>query len=61
MTEAAVPSTRFRLVDAGTKLAGVGLLAGALEVGIASTPGLVLALAGIAVGVSTAFVSEDSI
>jgi hypothetical protein len=51
---------RHRLLDTASKLLGLALLSGALEVGIASAPGAVLAIAGIAAGVSTVFVSEDS-
>ena len=60
MAEAIRLGSRYRLLDRATKLAGLALLAGALEVGIASTPGLALALAGAALGVCTVFVSEDS-
>ena len=60
MTEAVLSGRTYRLVDAATKLVGVGLLAGALEVGIVSTPGVALALAGALLGVSTVFVSDDT-
>lgn len=56
----ALPARRYRLVDAATKLLGVGLLAGAFDAGIASATGAALALAGLALGVSTVFVTEDT-
>lgn len=52
---------RYRLFDVGTKLAGLLLVSLALEVGIASATGLVLALAGVAVGVCTVFITEDTL
>lgn len=60
MAELALPVRRYRLVDAATKLLGVGLLAGAFDTGIASATGVTLALAGLALGVSTVFVTEDT-
>ena len=60
MAEANQFAPSYRLLDRATKLAGLGLVAGALEVGISSTPGLALALAGAALGVCTVFVSEDT-
>ncbi len=61
MSESATGQRRYRLLDVGTKLAGLGLLSLALETGIASAAGLALALAGVAVGVSTVFVSETNL
>jgi hypothetical protein len=60
VSEVALSGRSYRLVDATTKLVGVGLLTGALEVGITSTPGVALALAGALLGVSTVFVTEDT-
>jgi hypothetical protein len=54
----ALPERRYRTVDAATKLVGVALVAGALEAGIGSAPGLALALAGVALGVCTVFITE---
>lgn len=51
---------RVRLLDIGTKLAGLALVSLALEAGIASAIGLTLALAGVAVGVCTVFITEDT-
>lgn len=59
MTDHALAGRTYRFVDAGTKLAGLALLVGALELGIASAPGAALALAGAALGVSTVFVMEE--
>jgi hypothetical protein len=51
---------QFRYLDAGTKLAGVAIMAIGLAVGIETAPGLVLAVAGVSLGVSTAFHTEDT-
>ncbi|MFB6085861.1 MAG: hypothetical protein ABEJ84_03495 [Halodesulfurarchaeum sp.] len=51
---------RYRLLDAGTKLGGVALIAVGLETGIESAPGLALALVGVLLGVSTVFITENS-
>ncbi|MFB6134415.1 MAG: hypothetical protein ABEJ55_05455 [Halanaeroarchaeum sp.] len=61
MSDLARSASSYRLVDAATKLAGVALLVGALELGIASAPGVALALVGAALGVSTVFVTEESL
>ncbi|MFB6152661.1 MAG: hypothetical protein ABEJ27_00270 [Halodesulfurarchaeum sp.] len=47
-------------IDPLTKLAGVGFVAAALEVGITSAPGLGLALAGGILGVCTVFITEET-
>lgn len=60
MTDLACSGQTYRIVDSATKLLGVGLLAGGLELGIVSAPGMALALAGAILGVSTVFVSEDT-
>lgn len=60
MSEFVLTHRTYRYLDAATKLGGVGLLAVALEVGIASTQGVALALAGALLGVSTVFVTEDT-
>ncbi|MFW5905423.1 MAG: hypothetical protein ACOCUO_01085 [archaeon] len=59
MTDVALSGRTYRVLDVATKLVGVALLALALETGIASAPGLALALAGALLGVSTGFVSEE--
>ncbi|MFB6114190.1 MAG: hypothetical protein ABEJ58_08850 [Halodesulfurarchaeum sp.] len=59
MTEIAVSGRARRFLDATTKLTGVLLLAVAFEVGIVSTAGVSLALAGTLLGVCTVFVTED--
>lgn len=51
---------RYRLLDVGTKLAGLVLVSLALERGIGSTTGAVLALAGVGLGVCTVFVTEEN-
>ncbi|MFB6266071.1 MAG: hypothetical protein ABEI31_00310 [Halodesulfurarchaeum sp.] len=47
-------------IDPLTKLAGVVLVAAALEIGIGSAPGLGLALAGGFLGVCTVFITEET-
>lgn len=59
MTDFTLTDRSYRYVDTGTKLAGVALLAGAFELGIASAPGAALALAGALFGVSTVFVTKE--
>lgn len=56
----ALTDRQFRYLDAGTKLAGVGIMAIGLAVGIETAPGLALVLAGVLLGVSTAFHTEDT-
>lgn len=60
VTDLVFSGQTYRIVDTVTKLLGVGLLAGALELGIVSAPGMALVLAGGILGVSTVFVSEDT-
>jgi len=60
VSEVLLTHRTYRLVDTATKLVGVGLFAGALDLGIASTPGAILALAGVALGVSTVFITEHT-
>ncbi|MGM0398015.1 MAG: hypothetical protein ACQEQY_03385 [Halobacteriota archaeon] len=60
MTDLALAGRTYRFLDAATKLAGVALLVGALELGIASAPGAALAIAGALFGVSTVFVTEET-
>ncbi|UWG48542.1 Uncharacterized protein HSRCO_2273 [Halanaeroarchaeum sp. HSR-CO] len=60
MTDVALAGRTYRFLDVATKLAGVALLVGALELGIASAPGATLALAGAVLGVSTVFVTEET-
>jgi hypothetical protein len=55
-----IGSRTYRWLDAGTKLAGVGVIAIGLETGIESAPGLALALAGALLGVSTVFITTQS-
>lgn len=59
MTELALSTESYRYVDVGSKLLGVALVAGALETGIASAPGIALAFAGAVSGVSTVFLTEE--
>ncbi|MDR5656432.1 hypothetical protein RH831_04460 [Halodesulfurarchaeum sp. HSR-GB] len=53
-----VSTRQYRWLDRLTKLGGVALLAGALETGIATAPGLALALAGVLLGGCTAICTE---
>lgn len=59
MSELVLSRRAYRLLDAATKLGGVGLLALALDVGIVSAPGAALVLAGVLLGVCTVFVTKD--
>lgn len=60
MSEVVLGHRAYRAVDVATKLVGVALFAGALDLGIASAPGAALALAGVVLGVSTVFVTEHT-
>lgn len=60
MTDVALHGRTYRIVDVVTKLIGVVLIVAALETGIASAPGLALALVGALLGVSTVFVTEET-
>ncbi|MFC7045736.1 hypothetical protein ACFQH6_10250 [Halobacteriaceae archaeon GCM10025711] len=55
---ATLPSRTYRRVDVATKLAGLVLVAFALEAGIASAAGVPLAIGGAALAVCTVFISE---
>ena len=50
---------QYRWLDVGTKLGGIALIAVGLETGIVSAPGLVFALAGVLLGVSTVFITHS--
>ena len=58
MSSASLTSRRYRFLDVVSKLAGVGLLAGGLELGITSAPGIAIAGLGVIIGVSTVFISR---
>jgi hypothetical protein len=58
VTDLVLSGRQYRAVDAATKLAGVALVAGGLELGIGSTAGGALAFAGVALGVCTVFFTE---
>ena len=49
----------YRLVDTATKLAGVALVAGGLELGLSTTPGALLGLAGAALATLTVFLDHQ--
>jgi hypothetical protein len=49
---------QYRWLDRTTKLLGVGLIAAGLAVGGGTTLGVVLALAGAAVGLCTVFIDR---
>jgi len=55
----ALSARRYRLVDAATKVVGVVLVGGALEVG-PSTTGLALGTAGVLAATATVFVDRKS-
>jgi hypothetical protein len=50
---------QYRRLDVLSKLVGLAAIALALDVGIASAPGLALAVTGLLVGVSTVFVTKS--
>ena len=60
VTELVLSRRTHRYVDAFSKLLGVGLLAGGLELGITSAPGAALALLGTLLGVITVFLTENT-
>lgn len=49
---------RYRWLDRGSKLAGLGLIVAGLEVGGGTVTGLVLAALGVAIGVVTVFIDS---
>ena len=51
---------RYRLLDVVSKLVGLALLSLSFETGIVSIAGAALAIAGIAAGVCTVFITEDT-
>lgn len=53
-----LPARAYRVVDAVTKLAGVGLVAAGLEAGGATPAGLALGACGAALGLTTVFVGR---
>lgn len=55
-----VPARTYRLLDYGTKLGGLALIAAGLEVGGSTVPGLVLGISGAALGLATVFIGNDS-
>jgi hypothetical protein len=55
----AVSARRYRWLDRGTKLTGVALIAGGLEVGGSTPTGIVLAMLGVAIGVSTVIIDKQ--
>ncbi|GGN87296.1 MULTISPECIES: hypothetical protein [Haloarcula] len=60
MTDLATLSARqYRLLDATSKLLGVALVAGGLEAGGSTPPGLALALAGVACATATVFLTHE--
>lgn len=50
----------YRWLDIGTKLLGLALVVGALEVGITSALGLTLAISGVLIGICTVFITEET-
>ena len=52
-------SPSHRRVDTTSKLVGLALIAAGLEVGPASTAGLLLVVSGIACGTATAFTDNE--
>lgn len=56
----ALSDRQFRILDVATKLIGVALIAIGLETGIATAPGVGLVIAGVLLGVSTAFHMEET-
>jgi len=50
---------RYRVLDTTTKLLGLALVAGGLEVGGSTPTGLALAVAGVASATLTVFLSHE--
>lgn len=48
---------QYRWLDRVTKLLGIGLIAGGLEVGSATPIGAILAVAGVLIGISTVVIT----
>ncbi|MFB6139813.1 MAG: hypothetical protein ABEJ26_05205 [Halosimplex sp.] len=59
MSALAVSGRSYRWLDRLSKLAGVALLAAGLAVGGETPAGIALAVAGVACGLLTVFVSEQ--
>ena len=59
-TKRSLPSGTYRWVDITTKLGGLVLVAGGLEAGITSALGVALAFAGVLLGVSTVFITQNT-
>jgi hypothetical protein len=60
VTSAATLSPRrYRWLDRVTKLAGVGLIAGGLEVGGGTAAGIALAAAGVCIGLVTTVLGSE--
>ena len=56
---ATLSARRYRWLDRATKLAGVGLVAGGLEVGGGTAAGIALAAAGVAIGLATTVLETE--
>lgn len=56
---ATLPARRYRWLDRVTKLVGVGLIAGGLEVGGSTAPGVALAAAGVCIGLITVLLRSE--
>ncbi|WP_433630161.1 hypothetical protein [Halomicrococcus sp. NG-SE-24] len=53
-----VASRTYRLLDYATKIVGLALVAAGLEVGGATTTGLLLGLSGTTLGLTTVFIEK---
>lgn len=56
---ATLSARRYRWLDRATKLVGVGLIAGGLEVGGGTAAGIALAAAGVTIGLATTVLETE--
>ena len=54
-----LPAGQYRSLDRATKLVGVGLIAGGLNAGGGTTTGLLLAILGVIIGLSTVLIDNQ--
>jgi hypothetical protein len=59
MTDTALSTRQYRLLDTTSKLVGLGLVATGLDVGGSTPIGLALAVAGAACATATVFISHE--
>jgi hypothetical protein len=60
MTDLTLPARRYRWLDRVTKLLGVALVAGGLELGGGTVAGVLVAALGVGLGLTTVFVHREA-